>query len=108
MKCDYFMKKKILLTILVLLLFLLLIPMPHGGTIGSNLFEGLLYEVKTYFSSEAKQARDKENKEWELQKEETRKSWEKFKESQQQLNVEIYNKVEFNYKKNKPIEVFMP
>ena len=53
--------KKILIAILTVCSLLLLIPMPHGGTIGGNFFGGFVYEVKTYFSSEIKEAREKES-----------------------------------------------
>ena len=72
------MLKKILITVLSLLTVLFFIPMPHGGSIGSNFYEGLRYEIKKYLSLEAKESREREKKEWTLQKEEARRSWETF------------------------------
>ena len=43
------MLKKILITVLSLLTVLFFIPMPHGGSIGSNFYEGLRYEIKNTY-----------------------------------------------------------
>lgn len=72
------MKKTVLIIskiTLVLLVSVSFIPMPHGGTIGGNIVEGILYEVRIYLSPESKEARKQEKENWMLQKEEARKSW---------------------------------
>ena len=75
------MKHKIFLTIKIVLALSILsffIPMPHGGTIGGNLTEGLEYELANYFSSESTLTRKEEKKERVLQEEKATKSWKKF------------------------------
>lgn len=52
--------------------------MPHGGTLGGNFVESFLHDLEKYFSPEAKEERKKEEEKWNLQKEEARKSWDKF------------------------------
>lgn len=81
------MKKRLLTVakiVLILLFLFFLIPMPHGGTLGSNFTESIVYEVKKYFSLEAKETQAKEKEEWRLQKEEAKKSWEKFEQENPQ------------------------
>lgn len=73
------MKKKIVFIIVIVLLMLFFIPMQHGGTLGSNLFEGLIYELKAYFSPKAREERTKEEKELRRKKIEAKESWETFK-----------------------------
>ena len=83
------MKKIILISVLSILVLLFLMPIPHGGTIGGNFFESLVDEVKTYFTPEAKEAREKEDKAWELQKDKARESWGKFEKKPQYFNSSI-------------------
>ncbi len=73
--------KYILIFLIILIIAILFIPMPHGG----NLAEGVLHEVKHYFSIDAKKAREKEEKEWEQQKKKASESWEKFEQENPQF-----------------------
>ena len=76
--------KIILILLVVALAISFLVPMPHGGTIGGNIAEGIKYELEECYSSEAKAAREKEEEEWQSQKEEAKQSWERFEQENPQ------------------------